>query len=1102
VSDLLNELQAAVGDAYRVERELARGGMSRLFMATEASLNRRVVIKLLPPEMVSEVSAARFKREIAVAAQLQHPNVLPVLSAGASDGLIFYVMPYVEGESLRHRLQAEGKLSIEFALQILGEVADALAYAHQHGVVHRDIKPENILLLQDHAVLTDFGVARAVEEAREGTRLTAVGAAVGTPGYMSPEQAAGDHNLDARTDVYALAVVGFEMLSGEQPFTGATPQSVMAAHLTQDPRPVSDLRPEAPAPVVDAIARGLAKDPLSRYQTSGEFRDALRAAATPTAASAPARAWKLAAGALAAVLVAALVFTLWPRGYHIEGDPRQSIVFFPFENRTGAAENDYLEEASMNLLGLAVGHWEDMRVYDDERTSSLMRRRSLESAADIDFDAAQDMAQDARVGTFVLGDIRRERDSIAVEAKVHDVATGERIATEIVRAGAGADPRPLFDSLAARLLHVSGAPTGEVPGLTAQTTRSLEAYRAYLAGIQALQLLEIDSARAHLERAVAIDSTFALAYMRLVDADGWAGLERTDPQSRRALIAKVQRYSETLPPRYRMLARFYAAFDAGQYARAREITEQMIARDSGDVEAWYQFGEAHFHDGAQTFPHADSAGNLGTALNAFRRALQLDSAYVLAYLHITQVLGSCGGNNPWLCLRDSAVYAPQDSLVQGYGQRRVERIREAARDARVEATYAWVEAAPASPRARAVLLGVLIEQERFEEAESQVAVLRAEGRGAPADGWDAWLALRQGEYSQAGLLMREAVADDRAALQLMTELTPDWVFGALGAAAMIEEARRVLTVLLAAVPQDSVSGGGGALYTKDQVTQFALLGALAAISADSTRLSEAGHAWLDLLAREYERGTDGYQRRLTASSSTILLTYMGSRDTTLLSRFLADVDTTGSRTWHTMVAHLALERGDTTTARHRLDIHFYDRDTPELSGAPGRRRHYAWADLLVQLGELRAAAEAYQLFDELESIGGEVVLVRAWAELGALYQQLGEGDRAIEMYERFIAAWENGGGPAAGGSGPSGGGHAAGPGVRAATTLGRYASPFTNSLPVHGKILDRCHPLGHCSQASPLRCGSSETRSPWRRWASAALSATRIHLGSLLPWQT
>ncbi len=1008
MSDLLNELQAAVGDAYRVERELARGGMSRLFLATEASLHRRVVIKLLPPEMVSEVSAARFKREIAVAAHLQHPHVLPVLSAGASEGLVFYVMPYVEGESLRHRLQAEGKLSIEFATQVLGEVADALAYAHQHGVVHRDIKPENILLLQDHAVLTDFGVARAVEEAREGTRLTAVGAAVGTPGYMSPEQAAGDYNLDARSDVYALAVVGFEVLSGEQPFTGETPQSVMAAHLTEEPRPVSDLRPDAPAPVVAAIARGLAKDPAERYQTSGEFRDALRAATAPAAATGAARVWKLAAGVLAAVLLAALVFTFWPRGYRVEGDPRQSIVFFPFENRTGNAENDYLEEASMNLLGLAVGHWDDMRVYDDERTSSLIRRRGLESAADIDFDAAQDMAQDARVGTFVLGDIRRERDSIAVEAKVHDVATGERLATEIVRAGVAADPRPLFDSLAARLLDVSGAPTGEVPGLTAQTTRSLEAYRAYLAGIQALQLLEIDSARAHLERAVAIDSTFALAYMRLVDADGWAGLERSDPQSRRELIAKVLRYSETLPSRYRMLARFYAAVEAAQYARARDIVEQMIARDSTDVEAWYQLGEAHFHDGASDFPHADSAGNLGIALNAFRRALELDSAYVVAYLHITGVLGSCGGNSPWLCLPDSAVYAPQDSLVARYGRRRVERLREEARKAQVEATYAWVEAAPASSRARTVLLALLLGEERYEEAQSQIAVLRAEGRSALADGWDAWLAFRQGEYSRAGGLMREAVADDRAALQLLTELSPDWVLGTLGAAAMVEEARRVLTVLLAAVPQDTVSGGGGAPFTKDQVTQFAHLGALAAVRVDSARLSEAGHAWLDLLAREYERGTDDYQQRLTTSSSTILLTYMGSRDTTLLSRFLADIDTTGSRTWHTMLAHLALERGDTATARHRLDIHFYDRDTPELSGSPGRRRHYAWADLLVQLGELRDAVEAYELFDELESIGGEVVLVRSWAELGALYQQLGEGNHAVEAYERFIAAWENG----------------------------------------------------------------------------------------------
>jgi tetratricopeptide (TPR) repeat protein len=457
-----------------------------------------------------------------------------------------------------------------------------------------------------------------------------------------------------------------------------------------------------------------------------------------------------------------------------------------------------------------------------------------------------------------------------------------------------------------------------------------------------------------------------------------------------------------------MLSRFYSAYEAGQYARAREITEQLIARDSSDVEAWYQLGEAHFHDAATNFPRPDSAGNLGIALTAFRRTLELDSAYVLAYLHITDVLAACGGNNPWLCLADSAVYAPQDSLVQRYGARRVERLREEARDGRLAATYAWVEAAPASSRARRALLGLLIDQERYEEARTQVDLLRAEGRTALASGWEAWIDHREGEFGEAGRLMREAVSDESAGLRLLVELAPDRVFGALSAAAMADESMRMQSLLLESVPSYTVQGGGNARYTREQAMQFAELGLAASISADSASLSRAGHTWLDLLAREYQRGSDGYQQRLTASSSTILLTYMGSRDTTLLSRFLADIDTTGSRTWHTMLAHLALQRGDTAAARHRIDIHFYDRDTPELSGEPGRRRHYAWADLLVQLGELQAAAEAYELFDELESFGGEDVLVRSWAELATLYQRLGEGDRAIETYERFIAAWEHG----------------------------------------------------------------------------------------------
>src|SRR5437879_4306281 len=214
MGDLLARLQAALGDTYRIEKELGGGGMSRLFLATEASLHRQVVIKLLPPEFTSEVSAARFRQEIELAAHLQHPNILPVLTAGARDDLLFYVMPFVSGESLRHRLTREGKLPVADAVRVLYEIADALAYAHAEGVIHRDIKPENILLLGAHAALTDFGVARALVESRSGGRLTATGLALGTPGYMSPEQAAGEWHIDARADLYALAVVGYEMLAG------------------------------------------------------------------------------------------------------------------------------------------------------------------------------------------------------------------------------------------------------------------------------------------------------------------------------------------------------------------------------------------------------------------------------------------------------------------------------------------------------------------------------------------------------------------------------------------------------------------------------------------------------------------------------------------------------------------------------------------------------------------------------------------------------------------------------------------------------------------------------------------------------------------------
>src|SRR5256884_4531464 len=267
MSHLQARLQAALGDVYQVERELGGGGMSRVFLATEASLHRAVVIKLLPPEFASEVSEARFKQEIELAAHLQHPNILPLLSAGAKGDLLSDVMPFVSGESLRHRLTREGKLPVADAVRILHEMADARAYAHAEGVIHRDVKPENILLLGAHAALTDFGVARALAESRSGGRLTDTGLALGTPGYMSPEQAAGDRNIDGRADVYPLAGVGYEMLAGQPPFARATAQALIAAHLTGTPKPLTDARPATPPPAGNWIARGPAKGPTARPRT-------------------------------------------------------------------------------------------------------------------------------------------------------------------------------------------------------------------------------------------------------------------------------------------------------------------------------------------------------------------------------------------------------------------------------------------------------------------------------------------------------------------------------------------------------------------------------------------------------------------------------------------------------------------------------------------------------------------------------------------------------------------------------------------------------------------------------------------------------------------
>ena len=279
--NLKDRLQRVLGDVYVFERELGSGGMSRVFLASELSTQRRVVIKVLPSELAGAVNTERFRREIRFAEQLQHPLVVPLLTAGITDGIPYYVMPLIEGESLGSRLARNGELPVEDTIEILCDVLTALSYAHERGIVHRDIKPDNILIASDHALVADFGVAKALTDSDPFGGLTAVGAPIGTLAYMSPEQAAGDPRIDHRTDLYSVGAVAYQMLTGQQVFGDRSTREIFAALAMETPENIARRRPNLPKPLASAIMRSLSRKPADRPQTASEMIAELRAGTTP-----------------------------------------------------------------------------------------------------------------------------------------------------------------------------------------------------------------------------------------------------------------------------------------------------------------------------------------------------------------------------------------------------------------------------------------------------------------------------------------------------------------------------------------------------------------------------------------------------------------------------------------------------------------------------------------------------------------------------------------------------------------------------------------------------------------------------------------------------
>ena len=626
-ADLRDELQGIVGGTYELQRELGGGGMSRLYLATDRSLRRPVVIKVLPPERTSTVSAIRFQREIELAAQLQHPHILPIHAAGARDGLLYYVMPYVPGESLRHRLIRDRRLPVADALRILREVADALAYAHHLGVIHRDIKPENVLLAQGHALLADFGIARALAEVRTvpGTddRLTDSGFAMGTPGYMAPEQVAGDRGVDGRADVYALGVVAYEMLAGAPPFTGPTAQAVITAHLTQTPPEVRWVREDVSRPVANAIRTALEKDPELRFRTAAEFRDALDEVDGQTATTRH--------GVIARVLGRVVASASRLRGIRRGADrPRvvatvvspTTVAVFPFAVR-GSPRLSYLGDGMVDLLSARLDGAGELRSADPRAVLGVVEQLNARA---LDPARARPIADRLGAGQFVLGTVLEAGGRVQVTASLYD-RDGSVNASATAAASDEAELFDLVDALAIQLLSTAsgGARTG-LARLAARTTASLPALKAYLEGERHLRQGRYTLARESLHRAVDDDPGFSLAWYRLSVAAEW--LIDRDLQDHAA--EQALRNSDRLPERERQLLQAFVAWRRGS-PRAESLYRAIIGAYPNDVEAWIQLAEVLFHYGPL------GGRSIGQSREAWERVLTFEPDHLGALYHLARV---------------------------------------------------------------------------------------------------------------------------------------------------------------------------------------------------------------------------------------------------------------------------------------------------------------------------------------------------------------------------------------------------------------------------------------------------------------------------------
>jgi len=738
VTDAVPRLSAALSGRYRIERELGAGGMATVYLAQDLKHDRKVALKVLKPELAAVLGAERFLAEIKVTANLQHPNLLPLFDSGEAGGFLYYVMPYIEGETLRARLQRERQLPVDETVRLVTLLANALDYAHAQGVIHRDLKPENILLQAGQPVIADFGIALAVAQAG-GSRVTETGLSLGTPHYMSPEQAAGERELDAKSDQYALGAVAYEMLSGEPPHTGPTAQAIIARLMTEKPRSLRATRPGVLVAMDRAIGRALAKPPADRFPTCGAFARAL--VASPARRN---RGVLIGAAAAGLVIMAGVAWLAASRKSAVHGEDAKSIAVLPLANLSGDQADDYFgiglsEEITRALAKAGV------RVIGRVSAGALQAKGLDERA----------IARELGVSSLLTGTVQRAAGQVRINVTLVSAADGAVRWTEKY-------DRPLAnvfavqDEIARTVADTLLGSLGRPPSATATRaeTNDPEAHALFLQGqvlFNRRTARTLNQAIGLFERAAARDPTYARAEASLAMALAVLPAyvqDSTTPIVTRAIAAAERAIvvDSTVAESYTALGYGYSLL--GELSRAEENFRRAVALDSTVATAWGWYGLL-----------ANRLGDYGAAHDRIARARRLEPASLIARQWEAQVLLN-ERRFPAADSMASATMEMDSTFMLAWQQREnvLLAMGQVAQAVALLERHVAVLPAGRPEEAHGMLAYAYARAGRATEARAVLEAMRAQSRGRiPATGANAAALEELGDHEAAVALLGEAI---------------------------------------------------------------------------------------------------------------------------------------------------------------------------------------------------------------------------------------------------------------------------------------------------------------------------------------------------------